>query len=487
MGWRRPAALAALAVLVLAACDAPGRDVTRTAAGAGSPEAASTTAPAATPAGPAGSSTTLPAGAGVGDPLYPTLGNAGFDVDHYDLALAPDATSGVLTATATIDAVAAAPLGSFDLDLQGMTVDSAQVGGRAARWERAGDELVITPAARVAVGDRFRVTVSYHGVPGGGRLPTLDLPVGWIRTAKGSYTINEPDGAHSWFPANDHPSDKATFTFHITMPAGTVGVANGRLEATTSANGMDTWTWTADEPMAPYVTVVAVGDYRFQEAVGPHGLAIRHAVLAGSLDKVAPCLAHTTAMIESFEQRVGPYPFATFGLLVSDSMSGLAMESQTRPIFSAADFSGGCPDGLIAHEIAHQWFGDAVSPARWQDIWLNEGFATYLQWLWATGDDAGTMDELADGARDDMVALGSARPPVGRATRDQLFGPQVYGGGAYVLHSLRHEVGDSTFFAILRQWVAAHAGHSATTEDFVTTASSVAGRDLGPFLDRLLF
>src|SRR4051794_18866119 len=135
MGWRRPAVLAAVAVLVLAACDAPGPDVTRMAAGSGSPEAAPTTAPAAPPTGPAGSSTTLPAAAGVGDALYPTLGNAGFDVDHYDLALAPDATSGVLTATATIDAVAAAPLGSFDLDLQGMTVDSAEVGGRAARWE----------------------------------------------------------------------------------------------------------------------------------------------------------------------------------------------------------------------------------------------------------------------------------------------------------------------------------------------------------------
>jgi aminopeptidase N len=191
-------------------------------------------------------------------------------------------------------------------------------------------------------------------------------------------------------------------------------------------------------------------------------------------------------MIESFEARFGPYPFATFGLLVADSTPGLAMETQTRPIFSAGDFSAGCPDGLIAHEIAHQWFGDAVSPGRWQDIWLNEGLATYAQWLWVTGDDAARMDGEASAARSTLDRAGQSLPPIGRATRDELFGPQVYEGGAYVLHTLRREVGDGTFFAILRQWVVTYAGTSATTEDFVTTASSVAGRDLAPFLHQLL-
>jgi aminopeptidase N len=475
----------AAAAVVVAACSAPSPDVT--ALSPSPPTTAQPTTAAPTTAAPTTSTAATSAPGGVGDALYPDLGNGGYDVAHYDLALSPDATTGVLMATATIDATATLPLDAFHLDLEGMTVDRVTVDGATARWDRADAELVVTPAVAVAAGAAFRVAVAYHGVPGDGRLPTWDLPLGWIRTAGGSFTMDEPNGAHTWFPANDHPSDKATFTFHVTVPSGTVAVANGTLDSTTTTGGKDTWSWSAAEPMATYLAVVAVGDYRFTVDVGPEGLPVRHAYLATAAAAVTPCLSHTKAMIESFEAHFGPYPFTTFGLLVADSTPGLAMETQTRPIFSAADFGGGCPDEIVAHEVAHQWFGDAVSPARWQDIWLNEGFATYAQWMWASGDDAARMDALAANARAGLASAGASLPPVGRATRDQLFGPQVYDGGASVLHSLRREVGDGPFFAILRQWLADHRDASATTEDFVATASAVAGRDLGPFLHQLLF
>jgi len=472
------------AALVATACSAPAPGVTRAAPASPAPTT-SAPAPSTAPA----SSTTRADGGGVGDALYPDLGNAGYDVGHYDLVLVPDESSGVLTGTATIDATVtgAAGLETFHLDLAGMTVDAVTVDGAPARWDRTAAELVVTPADALDAGAAFRVVVGYHGIPGDGRLPTWGLPLGWIRTEHGSYTINEPDGARSWFPANDHPSDKATFTFHVTVPAGTSAVANGRLDSTVPDGGRATWTWSSDEPMATYLAVVAIGDYRFDEETGPNGLAVRHAYLASAEDMVVRCLEATTAMIELFESHFGPYPFATFGLLVTDSTSGLAMETQTRPIFSAADFRQGCPEYLIAHEIAHQWFGDAVTPARWQDIWLNEGFATYAQWMWMTSDDAAQMDDLAAAAGASLQRAGPALPPVGRATRDELFGAQVYDGGAAVLHALRREVGDGPFFAILRQWVATYDGRSVRTEDFIATASAVAGRDLGPFLHERLF
>src|SRR5262249_1550123 len=146
------------------------------------------------------------------------------------------------------------------------------------------------------------------------------------------------------------------------------------------------------------------------------------------------------------------------------------------------DFMGGCPDQLMAHELAHQWFGDAVTPARWRDIWLNEGFATYGEWLWGTKDDPATMARLAADARDDLARAGSTARPIAGPTVDTLFAFPVYQGGAAVLQSRREQVGDTTFFGILQQWVARYRGRSATTDDFIATASDVAGRDLGPFL-----
>jgi len=487
---KRGAAIGALLVVggLLAACAGAPPDVAvapgsnTSALGRAAPASTTTTAPP-----PSTTTTTVapaPGGqgaAGVGDALYPDLGNGGYDVGHYDLALATD-PNGAITATATIDATTTAPLTSFHLDLVGLTVDVITVGDAPATWTRTSDELIVQPATALASGAAFRVVVRYHGVPGESPMATFGVPVGWIRTPDGSYVINEPDGARSWFPSNDHPSDKATFTFHVTVPTGTAAVANGTPSPPEAAGAATTYTWTMADPMATYLATVAVGDYTVREASGPHGITIRDAFLKRDAAMVAPCLNLTSQMIQFFEPMFGTYPFDSAGLLIADSTPGLAMETQGRPLFSRDDFVDGCPEVLISHELSHQWFGDAVTPARWRDIWLNEGFATYGEWLWGTKGDPATMERLAANARDDLNRAGAQASPIDDPTVDSLFDFPVYQGGAAVLQALRDEVGDSTFFTILQQWVARYRGRSATTDDFIATASDVAGRDLGPFL-----
>jgi aminopeptidase N len=209
---------------------------------------------------------------------------------------------------------------------------------------------------------------------------------------------------------------------------------------------------------------------------------MRHAVLEGSRASAAHAIDVTSAMLTFFERLLGPFPLETYGLLIAPSPSGVAFESQTLTLVSRADLDAPFLDQLLAHELAHQWFGNAVSPATWRDLWLNEGFATYAGWLWEARAGAARLDGLVAGALRRSDAMRATYGPPGRPRAATLFGPQVYEGAALVLHALRLEVGDETFFRILRGWVEEHRGGSASTADFTALASRLAGRDLGRFL-----
>ena len=211
-------------------------------------------------------------------PYYPLDGNGGYDVRHYDLDLRYDPATDVLGGTATITARATQNLSAFDLDLVGMRVRSIRVDGRAASWSRSGQELTVTPRHGLARGSRFVVQVRYDGVPE----PTMELfggISGFIATDDGEIIAGEPHGAATWFPANDHPSDKASYTFEVAVPAGLEVVANGTLEGRSTRGGWTTWTWDAPDPMATYLATVNVGQFdihayraggiRFWDAIDP--------------------------------------------------------------------------------------------------------------------------------------------------------------------------------------------------------------------------
>ena len=427
---------------------------------------------------------------GIGDPYYPNLGNGGYDIDHYGIDLAFDPASEAIEATATIDATATGSLSQFNLDLTGLDVASVTVDGEAATFEHAGSELEITPGEPIGDGDEFVVTVVYGGVPQPIDSEALG-EVGWTTTDNGAvYVLSEPEGASTWIPANDHPLDKAPFTFRITVPDGLEVAANGLLrEQVPVGDGRTTWVFDARDPMAPYLATVGIGQFVFEETQGPGGVIIRNAFAESLAADASFDFGRTGEMIEAFNAMFGPYPFEAAGALVVDEFIGVALETQTMSLFGAEIVDGQRRgETIVAHELAHQWFGDTVSVARWQDIWLNEGFATYAQWLWDEHLGTATADSIARDLAEDMSDTpGRGQPPPGDPGPSQLFAGSVYERGALTVHALRLTVGDDAFFETLRTWTSEYADASATTDDFIDVAESVSGQQLDDLFDAWLY
>ncbi len=639
-----------------------------------------------------------PGAPGVGDPYFPLDGNGGYDVGHYLLDVRYAPATDQLTGVATITARATQSLSRFNLDFQGLTVRSITVNGKAATWSREGGELTVTPKKGLRKGTKYTTVVRYDGVPKTIEDPELGSS-GVFHTDDGMVIIGEPDVAATWFPVNDHPSDKASFTFKVTVPKGLEAVANGALKDSETTGSWTAWTWHAKEPMAPYLATATVGEFdlnayrkngiRYWDAVDPdlsapvaaprtgQRLAISQvanqgykrltrtiSVPAGGADlsfwitrdteanwdyafveahtvgqddwttlpdknghtsdatgracpfwlSLHPFLAHyqkdngddtctpkgttgtwsaasggsqgyeqwavdlapyagkdvevsityasddlvqlsglfvddvvvsTGAGTTSFEddgntldgwaatgppagsepnpnnwiagtaadlpppagevvkkslarqpeiigflaEKFGPYPFSTSGGIVDDTDAfGFALENQTRPIYAKAFFRDSqSGDSVVVHELAHQWFGDSLAVARWQHIWLNEGFATYAEWLWSEREGLGTAQEIFDNGYSRPADSPFWQVKIGDPGAGSLFSGAVYDRGAMTLHQLRLAVGDEAFFTILRKWAKTRAGGNVTTDEFIQLAELVSGKQLDGLFQTWLF
>ena len=437
------------------------------------------------PAAPAGRAAPAAGADSAGDPYTPGDGNGGYDVRHYalNLRITPHATP-ELAGAVTVTASATMPLSRFDLDLTGLTVSRVTVGGRSAAYRRAGGELEITPPRPIARGERFDVRVDYSGTP-----KEIDDPLlggyGWIPTADGVFTGDEPSGARTWFPCDDHPSDKAAFDFTVTVPRGLTAVANGQPAGARTSGGSTTFTWHEPAPMATYLATVDVGRFTVKQGRSPGGIPAYVAV-DPAVDTISAgqLLDRTGEITDTWAKLFGPYPFGSTGGVVDNAQVQLSLETQTKPEYTSA--MGAMPSTL-AHELAHQWFGDSVTITRWSDIWLNEGFATYAEWVWDERTTGPSVQRQFDQryARADDTALWSVPPAA--PGRSQLFGRSVYERGAMTLQALRNKVGDQTFFAILRDWTAQHRHGYGTTAQFEALAQRVSGRPLGPFFQAWLY
>lgn len=426
--------------------------------------------------------TFTPGSPGLGDPYFPHEGNGGYDVSHYDLRLTYGPASHLLSGSDTVTAVARQNLSRFDLDLSGYTVSAVLVDGSPATFTRAGQELVVTPAAGLPRGHRFRVRVQYAGQPRTitGSPLLLGAPYGWIYTKDGAFVGCEPNAAHTWYPSNDHPSDKASFRIAMTVPSTRQVIANGTLADRRSSDGMTTYVWREDRPMATYLATVDIGRWQIHSTRTGAGIPELTALDPTLATQARP--SHTTRMTaritDYWVSRFGRYPFGSTGAIVDHVPNvRFSLETQTRPLYGFVP-----DDGTAAHELSHQWFGDSVSVRTWQDIWLNEGFATFSSWLWA--EHAHGFSALTQ-ARDLYRSYGPKnafwKQPIADPGRNRMFSPAVYLRGGMTLEALRHRIGDKHFFTLLRTWARQHRYGNATTAQFTRLAHRVSGVPLYQF------
>ena len=447
--------------------------------------------PEATPGTTTSSTTTTtmepvvgkPGAPGVGDPYYPGLGNGGYDVEHYTLDLTWLADEGTLQGVATIEATATQDLSSFNLDLSGLEVRSATVAGEDADVEHEGRELVVEPTTDIAEGAAFTTVITYGGQPKPIREGTDLFDLGWQTDGREAFVVSEPSGAQTFFPVNDHPTDKATYTLRVTAPEDQTVIANGLLASDDdTGHGMHSWTYEVRDAMASYLVQVVIGDYELVDSGRVGDVTIRHGFHRTLADQATQTVEDTAEMLTLLADVFGPYPFEAYGVVAVDEPLGFALETQSLTIIGS-DVATEQADQLLLHELAHQWVGDLVSPSTWKDIWLNEGFATYSEWLWLerTGQEA-----AADVARG-FEGVPELDAPPGDPGPDELFNGSVYLRGGMTLQALRERVGDDDFFEILRAWIDEHRDDDAGTDDFIELAERISGDDLGRLFDAWLY
>lgn len=433
-----------------------------------------------------------PGSDGVGDPLFPTLGNGGYQVVHYDLAFDFTPVTYDFTAVVRMNAKATQDLSAFNLDTDGHTIDSVSVNGDPAAWAitpgKSGQELTVTPASPLRDGRPFTVTIHYRG---NGKAPRLGL-TGWRFGSDGGFaSAAQSSRADTFLPCNDTPSDKATWTFHISAPEGFVATANGELlHKTPGPNGSTVWHFGLRERMATELIGIAVVKGTYLYGTSHRGLPLRHVVPQGREDEFAPVVARTADHLVWLEGKFGRYPFSVYGVHIYDGYSD-ALENQTLSLFSTNWFrpdANGHPtyENTMVHELVHQWYGDSVTPADWQQAWLNEGPAVYYAALY--GEERG-WSVLTDKMRATYGKLDAIRAKDGPPGLPKaLGGTNIYDGGALVLYALRRRIGDRAFDRVMRIWPERFKDRNVTSEDFIGHTVDVTGdRSLDGFLRDWLF
>ena len=414
------------------------------------------------------------------DPYLPTAGNFGYRVSRYELELEYKVAINRLGGTATVTAVTLAELQTFSLDLSSaLSVAKVTVNGKRPKHFRTDrDKLHITLADRLPAGAAMTVAVRYSGTPRPKRTPWGE--VGFEELTEGALVAGQPNGASSWFPCDDHPSAKASFRVQIATESAYLTLANGKLLSRRARAGMTTWTYEQSEPTSTYLITLQVGPYT-RRRMAKNGVEI-FSVLPDRLRREFDHdFGRQPQMMKLFVKLFGPYPLADgYTVVVTDDDLEIPLEAQGISIFGANHCDGRRgSERLVAHELAHQWFGNSVTAQRWRHIWLHEGFACYAEWLWSDHCGERSADDwarhyhrrLVDSPQD--LVLADPGP-------QDMFDDRVYKRGALALHALRRRIGDDSFFALLREWTSRYRHASVVTDDFIALAAQYTEDSLRP-------
>ena len=414
------------------------------------------------------------------DPYLPTAGNFGYRVSRYELELEYKVAINRLAGTATVTTVTLAELQTFSLDLSStLSVAKVTVNGKRPKHFRTDrDKLHITLADRLPAGAAMTVAVRYSGTPRPKRTPWGE--VGFEELTEGALVAGQPNGASSWFPCDDHPSAKASFRVQIATESAYLTLANGKLLSRRARAGMTTWTYEQSEPTSTYLITLQVGPYT-RRRMAKNGVEI-FSVLPDRLRREFDHdFGRQPQMMKLFVKLFGPYPLADgYTVVVTDDDLEIPLEAQGISIFGANHCDGRRgSERLVAHELAHQWFGNSVTAQRWRHIWLHEGFACYAEWLWSDHCGERSADDwarhyhrrLVDSPQD--LVLADPGP-------QDMFDDRVYKRGALALHTLRRRIGDDAFFALLREWTSRYRHASVVTDDFIALAAQYTEDSLRP-------
>jgi aminopeptidase N len=452
------------------------------------------------------------------DPLLPQLGNGGYDAVHYRIDLNYDPVANRFnSAVTTMTAIASQPLREFSLDFQAdLTVTSVTVDGRRADFNAEAatpalsDDPTVTQPMKLVVrptlaswpktGRPFVVVVKYLGTP----QPIVDPDTsieGWIpscypleppQTCDGAFVVGEPMGSQSWFPSNNYPTDKATFDTVITVPNAKTAIGVGELVTRIpNRDGTTTWHWREDDPTATYLVTASVGDFNFSttsmvEASTGRKLRVYNAVdstaTGEQLDEIEATLKRAPEQVNFLSGIYGKFPFDSVGAVV-DRVAGVgyALEVQTKPLY-AGDYDTGDPSvDLVTqvHELAHQWVGDSVTLAAWNDIWFNEGWAAWTEqyWQFSNGDKdkdpAVIFDDLYATTPDEDWALAPA--VLGGDPANLFLSFPTYDRGAMTVEGYREIVGDAAFFDFAKAIQRKFAYGNISTRQFIDFAEKRSG------------